>query len=224
MVITIHILATDDERLALKSLMNALEQVFPQAEICGFQKSQEALDYAERLCSENKISLDFAFLDVEMPEMTGIELAAKLKKICPEVCIFFVTGFTNYAYDAYRLHAKGYILKPVSAELIKEDLANLKKLPTFEMPSIRSRKSVFTSEPSAPLTSLWIKSRWSFPGHVLRSFWPIWWIAEAAAFLSQTSARFYLKTNPESEPIKNMLKTLSQVSSKVLKKLVSAIF
>ncbi len=134
MVITIHILATDDERLALKSLMNALEQVFPQAEICGFQKSQEALDYAERLCSENKISLDFAFLDVEMPEMTGIELAAKLKKICPEVCIFFVTGFTNYAYDAYRLHAKGYILKPVSAELIKEDLANLKKLPTFEMP------------------------------------------------------------------------------------------
>lgn len=134
MVSTMHILATDDERLALKSLLNALGQVFPQAEICGFQKSQEALDFAKRLHFENKVSLDFAFLDVEMPEMTGIELAAELKKICPEVCVFFVTGFTNYAYDAYRLHAKGYILKPVSAELIEEELANLKKLPALETP------------------------------------------------------------------------------------------
>ena len=61
-----------------------------------------------------------------MPLISGINLAKKLKKINPLVNIIFVTAFDNYALDAYKLHASGYVLKPVSVEKIKKELDGLR--------------------------------------------------------------------------------------------------
>lgn len=124
-----HILATDDEALSLDSLTVTLQKAFPHAEVHSFQQPRKALDFVRSLCQRQNTSLDFAFLDVEMPGMTGIELAAELKKLCPDVGIFFVTGFADYAYEAYRVHARGYILKPVTGELIEEEMAHLATTP-----------------------------------------------------------------------------------------------
>lgn len=119
-----HLLAVDDEKLALLHLTNILEEMFPNDTVTGFSDQIEALAFAKKLM-EKKEQLEFLFLDIEMYGMSGIELARQFKDICPEVKILFVTGHDNYALEAFRLHARGYILKPVTRELIEEEMQNI---------------------------------------------------------------------------------------------------
>ena len=112
------ILAVDDEALGLQSLTKAIAKADPEAEIKSFSSSKEALEFA----SENDI--DVAFLDIQMPEITGTELAKKLKMLKPSVNIIFATGFDSYMGDAFALHANGYVLKPITAAKVKKELDN----------------------------------------------------------------------------------------------------
>ncbi|MBO5303923.1 MAG: response regulator [Lachnospiraceae bacterium] len=119
-----NLIVVDDEKLAMQHLMRILEKMFPQDCVKGFTDQEEALSYANEL-KENGGSLEFAFLDIEMYGMSVIELARQFKEITPAVKILFVTGHDNYALEAFRLHARGYILKPVTKELIEEELQNI---------------------------------------------------------------------------------------------------
>lgn len=119
-----NIVAVDDEELALNSLIRVLNQVFPKNEIKGFRKSSEALAQAERM-KANGEKIDYAFLDVEMRGISGIELAKRFKELCPTVRILFVSAYNQYACEAFQLHAKGYILKPATKELIEEALDSM---------------------------------------------------------------------------------------------------
>ena len=69
---------------------------------------------------------EVAFLDIEMREMSGIVLARKLKEIYPKVNIVFVTGYSQYANEAFSLHASGYVYKPVTANKIITEMENLR--------------------------------------------------------------------------------------------------
>lgn len=119
-----HLIAVDDEKLALLHLTNILEEMFPEDKVSGFQDQIEALEYVRKLM-EKKEKLEFVFLDIEMYGISGIELAKQFKDICPGIKILFVTGHDNYALEAFRLHARGYILKPVTRELIEEEMQNI---------------------------------------------------------------------------------------------------
>lgn len=119
-----HILAVDDEKLALKSLICVLNKVFADDTIKGYQKSIEALAYAKTVV-ESGGQIDYAFLDVEMRGIGGIQLAKELKEICHSVRILFVSAYNQYACEAFQLHAKGYILKPATEELIVEALDSM---------------------------------------------------------------------------------------------------
>ena len=114
------ILAVDDERLALQLLTDTIQKVLPEAEVFSFGKAGEALDCAQ----ENHC--DIAFLDVRMRSMTGLELARKLKNIYPKINIIFVTGYNEYVGEAMRLHASGYIEKPVTAEKVRQEVDDLR--------------------------------------------------------------------------------------------------
>lgn len=138
-----HILAIDDERLALESLIFSLKGALPDAEVHGFITPEGALEFARNLHKESDRPLDLAFLDVVMSTMSGLELAARLKKIFPDVRIIFVTGYSDYAYDAYRLHAKGYILKPVSKALIQEELDHMNLFQETKGPQKRVQVHTF---------------------------------------------------------------------------------
>lgn len=61
-----------------------------------------------------------------MRGMTGVELAKKLKDAYPKINIIFVTGFDQYTGEAMKMHASGYIMKPVTAEKVKEEMENLR--------------------------------------------------------------------------------------------------
>lgn len=116
-----YILAIDDERLALDLLAEELSIVFPNDEIHRERKPSEALIWAQQL-KEHGEKLDYAFMDIEMRGMTGLELAFGLKKIFPNVVLFFCTAYNQYAFDAFGLCAKGYLLKPIKASDIERVL------------------------------------------------------------------------------------------------------
>ena len=114
------ILAVDDEALALEMLTEAIEEAVPDAELKAFQKPSQLLEEARQN------GCDIAFLDIHMRGITGVELAKKLKEVNPKMNIIFVTGFDEYTGDAMRLHASGYIMKPVTAEKIAEEMEDLR--------------------------------------------------------------------------------------------------
>lgn len=100
-------LIVDDEPLAIKVIESHIGKI-PSLEIVGTCKNGiEALD----ALLHNKV--DLIFLDVEMPEITGIELVRSVKKA---PAIIFTTAYRDFALDAYELDAIDYLMKPISFE------------------------------------------------------------------------------------------------------------
>ena len=116
------ILLVDDEELQLIRLENACKGVLPDGEYMSFTNPLKAVEEAKTT------KFDLAFLDIEMPGLNGIQLAKKLKSKNPLIKIIFVTAYENYALDAYKLHASGYVTKPVNQSKIKEEVDELEKI------------------------------------------------------------------------------------------------
>lgn len=119
------IYAADDEITALHILTRAIGEAVPDAEVFSFQTASDLLSSLES-ASEKP---DIAFLDIEMPGMTGIELAKRIMQSVPDVNIVFVTGFSQYALDAISVRPSGYVMKPVDKERILTEIHNLRHPP-----------------------------------------------------------------------------------------------
>ena len=115
-----RMLCVDDEPLMLKMLEMAIKEARPGADVTAFNDQEDLLNDAK----EN--GCDIAFLDIQMYGMNGVQLAKKLKEINPKMNIIFVTGFSEYAGDAMKMHASGYIMKPVTKEKIDAELNDLR--------------------------------------------------------------------------------------------------
>ena len=113
------ILLVDDEQLQLIRLENACKKVLPNAEFFPYTNPVKAFEE-----NENN-NIDLAFLDIEMPGINGIQLAKKMKKNNPKIKIIFVTAYHEYALNAYKVHASGYITKPVNENKIQEEIDEL---------------------------------------------------------------------------------------------------
>ena len=111
-----RILCVDDEPLVLQLTVSLCESIPDVEEAIGFSFVQDALGWLKT----NKP--DVALLDIDMPEINGLQLAAKIKTMQPDTAIIFLTGFSQYAVDAFAMHASGYLLKPVSKETLEEEL------------------------------------------------------------------------------------------------------
>lgn len=72
---------------------------------------------------------DVIFLEVDLPAMSGFDLALNIRQTFPDVNIVFVTDHPEYAVEAFRLRASGFVLKPVSEEILREEIANLRRPP-----------------------------------------------------------------------------------------------
>ena len=113
------VLLVDDENLQLLRLESVCKKALPEAEFFSFTNSNKAYEETK----DNKI--DLAFLDIEMPGTNGIQLAKKLKKVNPLIKIIFVTAYSEYALEAFKVHASGYITKPVNENKVKEEIEAL---------------------------------------------------------------------------------------------------
>ena len=113
-------IAIDDEQLMLHALVKAVKASEDIEEVVGFTNSDEALDWIEI----NKP--DVAFLDINMRGLNGIAVAEKILAIHPDCKIVFCTGYKEYALDALKIRASGYLLKPISAEDIQKEIDVIK--------------------------------------------------------------------------------------------------
>ena len=115
------VLLVDDEELQLLRLEKACKNVLnSDVEIIKYTNPQKAFE-------ENKDKkIDIAFLDIEMPVINGVQLAKKLKGVNPTINVIFVTAYDSYALEAYKIHASGYVTKPVNEEKIKKELDALR--------------------------------------------------------------------------------------------------
>ena len=116
-----RIFAIDDEKSALRVLHKAIAQAAPQAEILDFSLGVDAL----RAVEDGQKCPDVTFCDIRMPRLDGLALAARFRTASPMTKLVFVTAYSEYAYDAIQLRASGYVLKPVTAEKVREELDNI---------------------------------------------------------------------------------------------------
>lgn len=113
--------AIDDEQRMLDELQRALVEAEPHARVHAFKSAQAALK-AMDIYGEIP---DVVFSDIELPEMNGLVFAEHMREFAPTAKLVFVTEHPGYALEAYRIHANGFVVKPVDAQRIREELDHL---------------------------------------------------------------------------------------------------
>ncbi|WP_156778729.1 LytR/AlgR family response regulator transcription factor [Clostridium formicaceticum] len=111
----------DDEKVSLQELTYMLVQ-YKEIQILG-----TFTDPVEALKEIPKLNPDVIFLDIEMPEVNGFEVAEQIEKLSVEPAIVFVTAYDEYAIRAFEVNAVDYILKPISPKRIRNTLQKLMK-------------------------------------------------------------------------------------------------
>jgi two-component system LytT family response regulator len=115
-------IVVDDERLAREGLMLRLNDDDRFDVVAQCQSAHHALDAIE------KFQPDIAFVDIEMPGLSGLELAELLSKnTMPAPKVVFVTAFREFAFNAFEFYAFDYLLKPISDDRLASCLSKLVK-------------------------------------------------------------------------------------------------
>ncbi|WP_273123668.1 response regulator [Bacillus weihaiensis] len=96
--------------------------------------------------------LDVVFLDIEMPKITGIELAERILEINPRISIIFVTAYAHYAVEAFDLDALDYVLKPVDLERLKKTIKRIESKKYYQMPLPKKTNTVLKINVSSELS------------------------------------------------------------------------
>ena len=119
-------IAVDDEVYMLEALQEAVKASADIEETAAFSSCSAALAYA----AENPV--DIAFLDINMRGIGGLGLAEKLMELHPRCKIIFCTGYEEYAVSAFRIHASGYLMKPITAEAVQKEIDHIKGVKASE--------------------------------------------------------------------------------------------
>ena len=135
---TIKCAIIDDEPLAIELLVSYVKKI-PFMELCG--KFSNAVDAMKGIADS---PVDLVFLDIQMPELNGLELS----KMLPEATrVVFTTAFDQYAIDGYRINALDYLLKPISypefLEACNKALQWFKMVQQVEGPKAPEATSIF---------------------------------------------------------------------------------
>ncbi len=137
----------DDEPLAVELLASYVKKI-PFLELCG--KYTNATDALHGI---GETPVDLLFLDIQMPELNGLELS----RMVPEnTRIVFTTAFNQYAVDGFRVNALDYLLKPISYADFME--ACNKALQWFQL--LQSNEQPSAAKAEEEPTSIFVKSEY----------------------------------------------------------------
>ena len=114
------VVAVDDEEISLMCLEAVLDSMDDVDKVLTFSNAEDTIDYFKTG------KADAAFLDIQLylsgGTLNGLMLAAKIKELCSDCHVVFVTSCPEYAVDAFKLHVSGYIVKPVTREAARKEL------------------------------------------------------------------------------------------------------
>ena len=113
-------IVAEDEALLRQALVSELARAWPALRILA--ECEDGASAVEALAEHQP---DVAFLDIRMPGLTGLEVAAAAAEASPRTRIVFVTAYDQYAIDAFDRGAIDYLLKPVKPERLDATVARL---------------------------------------------------------------------------------------------------
>ena len=114
----IKCVAIDDEPLALKQISNYIERT-PDLELIGaLNNAIEAYDFIE------KHDVDLLFVDINMPELSGMDFAKSLNE---KLGVIFTTAYSEYAIEGFKVNAIDYLLKPIGYDSFKSAVKKAQK-------------------------------------------------------------------------------------------------
>lgn len=132
----------EDEKRAQILLQNILQNHFPNIEIMA-----TADDLPSGVKAIYKFKPDFIFLDIEMPNFSGLEILDFFDENQVNFSIIFTTAYNNYAIEALKISAVDYLLKPLNKEDIQEALERYEKKNKFHnQDSFSSLKSIISDK------------------------------------------------------------------------------
>ena len=114
-------LVADDEQLAREELC------FLLAGIDGVEVVAQAIDGVQALADIARLAPDVAFLDVQMPGLSGFEVARRLLESGTDLAVVFVTAFDHRAVEAFEVNAVDYVLKPVDPGRLEQAVQRVRK-------------------------------------------------------------------------------------------------
>ena len=135
----LRVLIADDDagmRMVLRKIVQRVE---------GFSLVAEAADGKTALELTESLKPDVVFLDVEMPEMTGVECARAIEDMNPDIIIIFATAHDAYMSDAFEVYAFDYLIKPFKVERVIQTLERAR-----ERLMHRAKRAMTAPAPSAP--------------------------------------------------------------------------
>ena len=126
-------LIVDDEELARGLIASYIERIEGLTLVATEENAVKALAILE------KEKIDIAFLDIQMPELSGTQLA----KLLPDhTYVIFTTGYSEYALEGFELEATDYLLKPITFERFYQAVQKVKKLQIATTSSIEKTITV----------------------------------------------------------------------------------
>jgi DNA-binding LytR/AlgR family response regulator len=135
----LSVLIADDE-IPARYLLSTMLATFDDVELIA-----EVEDGLQALRTIERLRPDLALLDLQMPELDGLEVVRLLKKKSMPL-VAFVTGHAEYAAQAFELNAVDYLLKPIDPARLRDCLDRAwERLDRSELPALAHKKSVRTA-------------------------------------------------------------------------------
>ncbi len=125
-----NFLIVDDEPLARSRLERMLRTL-------GYEQISVAAHGLQALEAAREASFDIAFLDINMPQMNGLDLGYELRYLQPQMGIIFQTAYSEHALEAFDIGAVGYLVKPYSLDQLSKVLERLDAERTRQRAEVR---------------------------------------------------------------------------------------
>lgn len=114
----IRCIIVDDEPLAIEILEEYIKKISWLDLVASLESGLEAIEFVEQH------DIDLVFLDIQMPDLSGIKTAELLNNRCE---IIFTTAYNQYAIEGFELEARDYLLKPISFDRFLKSVQRLKR-------------------------------------------------------------------------------------------------
>lgn len=116
----LNVLLVDDMPIILEGGTRTLQKAIPNANVVGLSDPADVLNYVK----ENRVAL--IFLDIELGTLNGLDLCRELLRVRPLTNVIYLTSYPEYALKAWETGASGFIVKPLTAEKVRQELCRLR--------------------------------------------------------------------------------------------------
>ena len=203
----LNTILVDDEQEALDSLEILLSD-FEQIQI--LKKIQNPLDVFAAIIN---LKPNLLFLDIKMPNISGIDLLAKIREFNPSIIIIIVTAFENYSGMAIKHNAFDYLMKPVNRMELKSTIEKVQRYSSEIIPNsiqrvlINSRNETILLNPD---DVAFLRAEGQYTHIILQSGKTIFTSSNMGSLMKRFPQNQFLKANRSVSVNKNRILSVSR--------------